>query len=85
MVVLSDLWDVGWHAYINDDPVPVLRANYAIRGVVVPAGSTTLQFRYEPVSFFWGLRISGLATVALLAWFGLLRRPSRTTEPIRAS
>ena len=74
MIVLSDLWDAGWHAYMDDKPVPILRANHAIRGVVVPAGSATLQFRYEPAGFVWGLRLAGLAVVALLAWLLVLRR-----------
>lgn len=74
MIVLSDLWDAGWHAYLNDKPVPILRANHAVRGVVVPAGSATMQFRYEPASFVWGLRFAGLAVVALLAWLVVLRR-----------
>jgi hypothetical protein len=71
LVVLADLWDQGWQAYLNGQRVPILRANHAIRGVVVPAGSGTLEFRYAPASFAWGLRLAGLAAVALLAWLGI--------------
>jgi hypothetical protein len=71
LVVLADLWDKGWQAYWNGQRVPILRTNHAIRGVVVPAGSGTLEFRYAPASFAWGLRLAGLALVALVAWLGI--------------
>ena len=72
LVVLADLWDKGWQAYLNGQRVPILRTNHAIRGVVVPAGSGTLEFRYAPASFDWGLRLCGFALVVLLAWGGLI-------------
>ncbi len=74
LVVLSDLWDTGWQAYLNGVRVPILRANHAIRGVVVPAGSGTIEFRYAPASFAWGLRLAGLAGVLLLGWLGIGHR-----------
>jgi hypothetical protein len=78
LVVLADLWDKGWQAYLNGQRVPILRTNHAIRGVVVPAGSGMLEFRYAPASFAWGLGLAGLAAVVLLAWLGiaLRRRPT---------
>jgi hypothetical protein len=71
LVVLSDLWDKGWHAYLDGKPVPVLRANHAVRGVVVGPGSQTLQFRYEPASFALGLKLAAFAAAILLVWFGV--------------
>jgi hypothetical protein len=79
LVVLADLWDKGWQAYLNGQRVPILRTNHAIRGVVVPAGSGMLEFRYAPASFAWGLKLSALAAAALLGWLGiaLWRRPTK--------
>jgi hypothetical protein len=74
LVVLADLWDKGWQAYLNGQRVPILRANHAVRGVVVPAGPGTLEFRYAPASFAWGLRLACLAAVALVAWVGIALR-----------
>jgi hypothetical protein len=71
LVVLADLRDKGWRAYLNGKPVPILRTNHAVRGVVVTAGTGTLEFRYAPTSFTWGLGLSGLAAVTLLAWWGV--------------
>ena len=71
LVVLADLWDKGWHAYLDGKPVPILRADHAIRGVVVSAGVQSLQFRYEPASFAWGLRLAAMAALILLGWTGV--------------
>jgi uncharacterized membrane protein YfhO len=54
--------------------VPILRANHALRGVVVPAGDSSIEFRYEPQSFAWGLRLCALAAVVLLIWAAVLVR-----------
>jgi hypothetical protein len=74
LLVLADLWDRGWRAYRDGVRLPVLRANHAVRGVVLPAGLTKLEFRYEPASFAWGLRLAGLAAFGLLVWIGMLLR-----------
>jgi hypothetical protein len=68
LVVLADNWDRGWRAYWNGRPVPVLRANYAVRGVVVPAGNGTLEFIYKPASLILGLWLAGLAVIVLAGW-----------------
>ncbi len=83
LVVLGDLWDKGWHAYLNGHRAPILRANHALRGVVAPAGAGVLEFRYEPASFAVGLKLSALAAVVLLAWSGfpLWKRRVRPSSP----
>jgi len=68
LVVLSDLWHRGWQAYVDGRPVPILRANHAVRGVIVPAGATSLEFRYAPASFTWGMILCGTAAAGLLLW-----------------
>ena len=74
LVLLADLWDRGWRAYLNGVRVPMLRANHALRGVVAPAGEGSLEFRYEPAGFAWGLRLAGSAAVSLLIWSGIIYR-----------
>jgi len=50
-------------------PAAILRVNHAIRGVMAPAGSGVLEFRYEPASFRLGLNWPAPAAAALAAWF----------------
>ena len=77
LVVMSDLWDPGWRAWLDGKPVPILRVNHALRGVITPTGTSTLEFRYQPASFAWGVRCCVLAAVALVGWFAVaLRRRS---------
>ena len=87
LVVLADLWDKGWNAYLDGKPVPILRTNHALRGVVVPAGKGTLEFRYEPASFAWGLRLAAVALLATLGWLGvgLWFGRSQTPSPLPSS
>jgi hypothetical protein len=72
LVVLADTWDRGWHAYLDGRPQPILRANHAIRGVVVPAGTATLEFRYQPASLAWGLALAALAAISLAVWLAVV-------------
>jgi hypothetical protein len=86
LVVLADNWDRGWHAYWNGRPVPVLRANYAVRGVVVPAGNGTLEFIYKPASLILGLWLAGLAVIVLAGWLIAIRiRMVKTKAPSLSS
>lgn len=68
MLVLADLWDAGWVARVNGAAVPILRANHALRGVQLPAGTSTVEFSYEPASFRNGLWLAGVAAVGCVAW-----------------
>ncbi|MGO9585542.1 MAG: hypothetical protein ACLP2Y_05035 [Limisphaerales bacterium] len=86
LVVLADNWDQGWRAYWNGKPVPVLRANYAVRGVVVPAGSGTLEFVYRPASLVLGLWLAGLAVIFLAGWVVIIKiRMVKTIVPLSSA
>ena len=61
---LSDAYYPGWKAYVDGQETRILRADYAFRTIPVPEGNHTVVFRYEPQSFWWGIRIT-LATTAL--------------------
>jgi hypothetical protein len=74
IIVLADRWDPGWSAYLNGVRVPILQVNHAVRGVVAPQGLATLEFRYEPRSFAWGLILAGTSTMALSLWSAWLLR-----------
>ena len=59
MLVINDSWGSGWKAYVDDVEQPVLRANYAFRGVVLPEGEHRVVLRYRPSALLIGLVISG--------------------------
>jgi hypothetical protein len=77
LVVLTDYWDAGWRAYLDGRKVPILRTDYLLRGVVVPAGAATLEFRYEPMTLRIGGWLAGLAGVAIAVGWIAERRGGR--------
>ena len=71
LLVLADRWDNGWRAFVDGKPVPILVANQAIRGVVLPAGRATLEFRYQSASVRLGFFLAGAAGLILFGWLGM--------------
>ena len=78
LVILDDVWDAGWQAQLNGKPAPILVADHALRGVVAPAGDSTIEFRYEPRSGVLGSRLALAALAALAVWGFLIYRESRS-------
>ena len=73
LLVLTDSWAPGWKAKVDGRDADVQRVDYLIRGVAVPAGKHTVEFRYQPATWTWGWAISlitllGLIAAALIGW-----------------
>jgi len=66
-LILTDSFYPGWRAWVDGEPVSIRRADEAFRGVPVPPGTHTVEFRYEPASFRVGLFLSLLTLAALTA------------------
>lgn len=58
ILTLSDAYYPGWKAFVDAEEVPIYRANFAFRAVVLPAGSHEVTFVYDPLSFRSGLYLS---------------------------
>jgi uncharacterized membrane protein YfhO len=50
---------------MDNQPVEILRANYALMALPVEAGEHRLVLRYRPLSFALGAVISGLTALAM--------------------
>ena len=85
-LVLNERYYPGWRATVDGRPTEILPTNLVMRGLIVPAGATTIEMQYVPLVFSgdglallaFGLAISGLS------WWGLryaVRRTSPTTCP----
>ncbi len=62
--VLADTWYPGWKALVNGNVQEILQANFAQRAVIVPAGESTVEFRFEPASFRVGAWVSAVSIAA---------------------
>ena len=74
-LLTADAFYPGWKATIDGQPTQLYRVDYAIRGVVIPAGEHLVLFEYRPRSFYVGAAISvlSLGTLAWLIGFSLFR------------
>ena len=61
----------GWNAYLDGSLVPHQRVNYVLRGMEVPSGNHTIEFKFEPQVVKTGSSIA-LASSALLGILVLL-------------
>jgi len=64
--VFSEIYyDKGWNAYVDGKLMPYARVNYVLRGMRVPAGTHTVEWKFEPQVVQTGEKIA-LASSALL-------------------
>lgn len=73
-LVTSDVFYPGWEATVDGAPVRLFQADYALRGVWVPAGTHLVRFTYRPRSFYYGAGLSALSLLALVGVMMLFRR-----------
>ena len=68
----------GWNAYVDGKLTPHFRVNYVLRGMIVPAGKHTIEFKFEPKVIQQGKIISlssyGLLLLITLGWFFYQRK-----------
>jgi hypothetical protein len=86
LLVLPDTYYPGWRATVNGDRRTIHPTNGAFRGVVVPKGTSLVEFHYEPRAFPIGIAIALAGLVGFLAIaFFLSWLPSRKRGGIAAS
>ena len=74
---VADLWYADWTATVDGARADVLKADYLLRAVAVPAGRHRVAFRFESRGVRAGLFLSLASLAAVLALLGadaLLRR-----------
>ena len=68
-LVFSEMfYGQGWQAYLDGSKVPHQRVNYVLRGMEVPSGKHTIEFKFEPEVIKTGSRIALASSII----FGLL-------------
>jgi hypothetical protein len=88
LLLLADSWDPGWKAFVNGKETPVLRGNYLLRCVMLPAENCNVEFVFAPASFTRGVGLCLSSAFCLLAWsvvIGWRARLSRRSGCVSAS
>ena len=80
LVILADVFYPGWELTIDGVATRVLRANRAMRGALVSAGTHLLVYSYRPRSLLVGAAVSGIGLVALMIL--LVPRASRHSSAL---
>ncbi|ULQ53787.1 YfhO family protein [Flavihumibacter fluvii] len=73
--VFSEIhYDKGWNAYVDGKLAPYVKVDYVLRGMAIPAGDHTIEFRFEPASVTISKTITTVCAIlvylllALTAW-----------------
>ncbi|QGW27635.1 YfhO family protein [Phnomibacter ginsenosidimutans] len=65
--VLSEIYySRGWNAYADGKPVPIVKTNYVLRGVALPAGTQKLELKFEPESYKMGSNTTTITSAIVL-------------------
>ncbi len=65
LAVFSDVYYPGWQCTIDGEPAEILRADYILRAVVIPAGKHTIAFRFDPQSLHTTEALANTALILL--------------------
>jgi len=57
----------GWKAYIDGKEAPIVKVNYVLRGLAVPAGKHEIKFEFKPQGYYQGKSITSIFTIVLVA------------------
>jgi hypothetical protein len=68
LVLLSDLWDPGWHAELDGVACPIHRVDVALRGFEVPAGKHRITCTDDPQGVRAGFQRGVVGVGVLLLW-----------------
>lgn len=77
ILVSSASFYPGWRVLVDGQPRKLLRVDYVLRGVELPAGVHTVRFEYRPASVRWGIALTLLGVGLLAASFFRTREYTR--------
>ncbi len=59
----------GWKAYIDGKETPIVKVNYVLRGLAIPAGKHDIKFEFKPQGYYKGKSITSIFSIVLLVVF----------------
>ena len=80
--VFSEIfYDRGWKAYIDNKETPIVKTDYVLRGLAIPAGNHDIRFEFKPASYYSSLKIAiGAGVISWLIIIIAVWQSFRTKE-----
>lgn len=67
LAVFSEIfYDKGWDAYIDGVKTDYIRVNYVLRAMKIPAGTHTIEWKFEPQVYYTGEKITLAFNILLI-------------------
>ena len=67
LAVFSDIYySKGWKAYIDGKETPIMKADYVLRAIRIPAGPHKIEFNFHPDSFYTGQKIAMISSILII-------------------
>jgi len=67
LAVFSDIYySKGWKAFVDGKETPIMKANYVLRAIKIPAGQHSIEFHFHPESFYKGQKIAMVSSILVL-------------------
>lgn len=91
LAIFSEIYYSGWEASMDGQPANVIRANYILRALEIPAGNHTIEFAFRPGAYTVGNKIttasSWIVVLLLLGciWWTLRERSERHLTKLHSS
>jgi hypothetical protein len=86
LAVFSEIYyPEGWQAYIDNEAVEHVRANYVLRALRIPPGKHSITFKFEPASYTSGQTLAGIGSglfVLLIASSLFVAFRTRTNDAV---
>lgn len=71
VAVFSEIYyDKGWKAYVDGEEHPYFRTDYVLRGMQLPAGTHTVEFKFHPRAYYAGEKVSLVSSILLILLLG---------------
>jgi hypothetical protein len=68
LAVFSEIYyPLGWTATIDGKPADLIRANYVLRAMYIPAGTHTIEMKFDLPSYHLGEKISLVCSLLLIS------------------
>ena len=83
VLLYNDRTAPDWRVWVDGKPSQLLRCNYIMRGVYLPAGEHTVEFRFQPLIYPLYITLSafvvGILLAAWLLWSRFTGKPPAKT------